>query len=384
LPMFAGAAEAPQLTTDARWAITPDGSVIQLGSSSGGPPVGPAGAASLVGSSTRAAGHDGGDDGGGAFALPVLRTACQYLPFLFAELPVGHPLRAQAAVAHGLVLARLNNPTLLFEIENTWISDEVRAGMDSLLGSLGGEPVSGLAEGFTGWLVPGMLILRQIWMAGAPPREHMWLKIRLRPSTLDAKAVPMIEKLNALTNRWMHTPWPLIQFVRSADLAAMMARIEDTPVPAGGWEQDPAASAPRLVDQVARQLEVSKDAAALYLQYLVLLWPTPKNVMRWNGWNAKRLAAANAELEARALILEAKRERAQRGYFLPGGWEALRSPHPPMETWKLPLYGRRTPEGATVPTMGRFAALAPFHLLFERAWQRIEAGDVPKYDEVKR
>ena len=25
-----------------------------------------------------------------------------------------------------------------------------------------------------------------------------------------------------------------------------------------------------------------------------------------------------------------------------------------------------------------------FHLLFERAWQRIEAGDVPKYDEVTR
>ena len=34
--------------------------------------------------------------------------------------------------------------------------------------------------------------------------------------------------------------------------------------------------------------------------------------------------------------------------------------------------------------MLRFMALAPFHLMFERAWQRIEAGDVPKYDEVKR
>jgi hypothetical protein len=55
-----------------------------------------------------------------------------------------------------------------------------------------------------------------------------------------------------------------------------------------------------------------------------------------------------------------------------------------MESWKLPLYGTRSPEGAAAPTMVRFAALAPFHLLFERAWQRIEAGDVPTYDEVKR
>jgi hypothetical protein len=176
----------------------------------------------------------------------------------------------------------------------------------------------------------------------------------------------------------------LVRFLRSDDLAAMMARIGDTPVPEGGWEQNPVASAAKLVDRVARKLGVSIDAAALYLQYLVLLWPTPKNLAMWNGWSAKRLEAANAELEGRELILEAKRERAQRAYFLPGGWEALKSPHPPMESWKLPLYGARTAEGAAAPTMVRFAALAPFHLLFERAWQRIEAGDVPKYDQVKR
>jgi hypothetical protein len=55
-----------------------------------------------------------------------------------------------------------------------------------------------------------------------------------------------------------------------------------------------------------------------------------------------------------------------------------------MESWKLPLYGRRTPEGAAAPAMVRFLAFAPFHVLFERAWQRVEAGDVPRYDEVKR
>jgi hypothetical protein len=306
------------------------------------------------------------------------------LPFLYAELPVGHPLRAQAPIAHGLMLARLANPALLFEIENMPVDEDARAGVESLIAALGGEPVSGLAEGCTGRMIPGALIIRQVWSSGKPPREHLYLKLRLRPATLDAKAMPTIEKLAALSHGWAHTPWPLIRYARSDELAAMMARIGDTPVPAGGWEQNPAASAARLVDKVARQLDVSKDAAGLYLQYLVLLWPTPKNLMMWNGWAARRLEAANRELEARELILEAKRERAQRAYFLPGGWEALRSPHPPMESWKLPLYGRRTPEGAAAPAMVRFLAFAPFHVLFERAWQRVEAGDVPRYDEVKR
>jgi len=365
LAMIGSAEEAPQLTADAEWAITPDGGVYQVGQPAPVP-------------GQRA------DGSGVAFALPVLRTVCQYFPFLYAELPVGHPLRAQAAVAHRLTLARLNNPSLLFEIENTSVSDEDRAGVESLLGTLGGEPIAGLAEGCTGRMVPGALIIRQVWTTGLPPREYLTVKTRLRPATLDAKSMPTIEKLAALSHDWVHTPWPVIKYARSADLAAMMARIAETPVPAGGWEQNPAASATRLVDKAARKLDVSKGAAALYLQYLALLWPTPKNVMMWNGWTAKRLDAANAELEGSELILEAKRERAQRTYFLPGGWEALRSPHPPMESWKLPLYGARTAEGAAAPAMLRFMALAPFHLMFERAWQRIEAGDVPKYDEVKR
>jgi len=37
-----------------------------------------------------------------------------------------------------------------------------------------------------------------------------------------------------------------------------------------------------------------------------------------------------------------------------------------------------------VPPFHRFQAFAPFHLLFERAWQRIESGDVPRYEEIKR
>jgi hypothetical protein len=173
--------------------------------------------------------------------------------------------------------------------------------------------------------------------------------------------------------------------VRSADFAAMMARIGDTPVPDGGWEQNPLASAPAVVDKAAKKLKLSKPAAALYLQYLVLLWPTPKNLMMWNGWKPKQLETAQDELVKAELVLEAKRERAQRGHFLPGGWEALKSPHPPMETWKSAFYGKRGPDNQLQPYPVRcYLAFAPFHQLFERAWLRVERGDVPKYDEVKR
>jgi hypothetical protein len=55
-----------------------------------------------------------------------------------------------------------------------------------------------------------------------------------------------------------------------------------------------------------------------------------------------------------------------------------------MESWKLPLYGTRGPEGHALATLLRFQALAPFHLMFERAWKRCEDGDVPRYEEVKR
>jgi hypothetical protein len=131
-----------------------------------------------------------------------------------------------------------------------------------------------------------------------------------------------------------------------------------------------------VVARAAKKLKVSAEAATLYLQVLALVAPIPKNVQAWNGWNAAALKRATAELVASELLLEAKRERAQRPYFLPGGWETLKAPHLPMESWKLSFY----PYAAA---LGRYLATAPFHELFARAWQRIEEGDVPRYDEVK-
>ncbi len=96
----------------------------------------------------------------------------------------------------------------------------------------------------------------------------------------------------------------------------------------------------------------------------------------------RQLADAQAALVEQELVLEAK--RAQRGHFLPGGWEALKSPHPPLETWKLEFYGARNPNGVVLAKFGKFLPVQAYHVMFERAWARIESGDKPRYEEVKR
>src|SRR5690606_23909557 len=110
-------------------------------------------------------------------------------------------------------------------------------------------------------------------------------------------------------------------------------------IPDGAWDQDPRVSVPELVATVSKQLKVSEDAATLYLQTLALPDPTTSNIQMWNGWTAARLKKAADELVKQEHLVSAKRSRAGRTFFLPGGWEPLKQPNLPIETWKLPLMG---------------------------------------------
>jgi len=144
-------------------------------------------------------------------------------------------------------------------------------------------------------------------------------------------------------------------------------------------------SVPDLVKQVVQKFEVSEDAAVYYLQLLALPDPIDKNIVLWNGWKPAILKKLAAELIGKNLVLEATRSRAGRKYFLAGGWEDLKSPHLPIETWKLPLFQmtRDSYQRAT-PPLERIVPLEPVHTLFEKAWKRIVAGDLPRYEEVKK
>ena len=351
LEMIAAAAGSPRLDADGSWALDRRGVPIRA-----------AAAAPLVGQDELA-------DAPPVFDGAAMATVASYVPFLYAELPVGHPLRARAAAAYERALARLANPALWLDGGHTSAggdADRAEAArvFALLVQALGGEELAGLHAPAAGRRIPGAAVV----YGGSR------LRLALHPASLDAKAAAAVEQLAGAMARG--TTWRALAVLRSADLAAIVARIRTTPVPAGGHEQDPLASTPGLVERVRARRALSPDAAALYLQLLTLLRPTPGNLRRWNGWAAPRLEAATGELVARGLVIEAARDRAERTHFLPGAWEPGKPPHPPREAWKVPLY---TAAGGR-PPLGRFLALAPFHLLFERAWQRVEAGDEPRYE----
>jgi len=167
-----------------------------------------------------------------------------------------------------------------------------------------------------------------------------------------------------------------VRLLRSAGLAAMMARIGAKGLAAGQYEADPTASTPALVDEVARARGLSREGATLYLQLLALAEPTQKNVLTWNGWKAPTYKKAAAELVAAKLVVEGKRERSGREVFLPGAWDKGRGKSPPMEAWKKPFYE------ASASGLPRVMPLEPLPALFAKAWARVAGGDAPRFEEV--
>ncbi|MEU8781985.1 hypothetical protein [Streptomyces sp. NPDC048637] len=156
----------------------------------------------------------------------------------------------------------------------------------------------------------------------------------------------------------------------------VMARITGDDLPPGRYESDPRACAPDLVADVAATLDLPEDAAALYLQILLLPVPSDRNVRRWNAWAPARHKAAAAELVARGLVVEDRRARAGRRHFLPGPWAHAKKPLPPMESWKAPLIGAQlSADGSEVSTFELLPGTLPE--LFTEAWRLVRRGEGP-------
>jgi hypothetical protein len=148
------------------------------------------------------------------------------------------------------------------------------------------------------------------------------------------------------------------------------------------WEQFPSHSVPQLVEQCAKQLSLDHSAAILYLQFLALPDPTTSNIKAWNQWKTNQFQSAASLLLEKELIVQAKRERAGREYFLPGGWEAIKAPNLPLETWKLPLYGYESTDSLRGGTAEKIVPLGSITSLFQQAWKRWLDGDRPAYAEA--
>ncbi|MYZ38695.1 MULTISPECIES: hypothetical protein [unclassified Streptomyces] len=142
-----------------------------------------------------------------------------------------------------------------------------------------------------------------------------------------------------------------------------------------GAQQNPLHTVPELVGETAERFGLSEDAAALYLMLLALPDPTDRQQAAWTGWKPARLKKARAELAATDLVVEAKRARAGRTLFLPGGWLEQQTPRLPSENWKTALLPWDRP-GFVVPDR-------PVPAQFEAAWRRVAEGDAPGFEEFR-
>ena len=285
--------------------------------------------------------------------------------WLAYRLPAGDPIRAGLPATLAAVRARLASPDLMLSLGSYADLPAFR--------KLAGAPT----EVGTGYERYGAIILATHDDQPVPA---------VLPPLLDAAGGDAF--LPALRPRDEHVPAieVALRLVRDARFEALLADPGDPMAGARGadgtWSpQDPTRSVPDLVGAVAKEHGLNEDAAALYLMLLTLPDPTDRNVARWTGWRPARLKAAQAELAGSELVVQATRARAGRSLFLPGGWNELRSPHLPLEQWKLPLLTTLLP--TATPVFGVVVPGEPVESLYRRAWQRVLDGDGPRFAELK-
>lgn len=346
LALFADPSSSPSLNTDVAWFVAEHGEV-----------------------------EGKGKKGELAFNSEVLGAVALYIPYLFTELPVGDALRAGIPEVVELVRSRLASTDLL--LGTFTIHDYDLKQAKAFVSKLNGEPYvpAGRKKPYkqpscdTGEVVAIITEWESVSLAIRPARVERWDRVR-----------------NLVGDIWFDTtvsPIAAAESLLSKGYESMAARVGKTPVSDGGYEANPSLSIPEIVAKVGATYDIDEDAAVLYLQTLTLAAPTSKKVRLWNSWKPARYKKAGATLVKRKLLVQAKRSRAGRAFFLPGGWEAFSSPYPPIETWKLSLYGIEPAQhGRFEMPLERILPSIPLHELFEKAWKRIEGGDQPAYEEV--
>ncbi|MFJ2862396.1 hypothetical protein [Kitasatospora sp. NPDC087314] len=311
------------------------------------------------------------------------------LRWLAYHLPADSPLRPLLPSAAAALRSRLADPGLLLDFH--LVHTAKGTSMSAVLRTHFGLPAEGGADP-DGLVRCGPALVLTPYHAEF---ERIWL----RPAGLTGPDDPVLDLLSGLgESYWLTSERAAIEAVlrgeaehlaasgsipASADTDAdadtdTAADAADAAAAATGeqtWLQHPQHTVPDLVAEVARTHGLGEDAAVLYLQLLALPDPTDRNVARWTGWKPARLKRARAELAATALVLEAKRARAGRSLFLPGGWQEAKSPALPAETWKAGLY--------ELPTHQVSLPHLPVPELFARTWQRILDGDTPGYEELQ-
>jgi len=311
-------------------------------------------------------------------AYSYLATAIRLLNYM---LPIGHPVRLKLPKAIQAIRAFLDHPDTMLPIHEGYLSYSSKPlDMGSILSkfSTAGNFVKDANS-----------IYRcdnyRFSIATIPPQVYCFAKTANLKTQQDLQLLagtlqPILEA-GETEGTLINTPFILgIQSEAMSELIDSNQSSEDQRE--GLWEQCPMHSAHPCVEQCAKQLDVEPSAATLYLQLLALPDPTTSNIKTWNGWNAKQYQNAAMQLVAKEFVLQAKRERAGREHFLPGGWEALKAPNLPIETWKLAIYGYENTESLRGGSAEKIVPQGSIASLFQRAWKRWLDGDRPAYTEA--
>ncbi|MEU4497365.1 hypothetical protein AB0F96_28950 [Streptomyces sp. NPDC023998] len=298
------------------------------------------------------------------FTGSMMSSYVTVLRWLAYRLQYGDPLREILPVTLRMVRERLADPGLLLDLGVDW--DAEGNATSARLREAFGQPLRG--EGSK----DGVVELSDALVLAPMRYRAEWDSVWVRPAALLGEGGgPDHPALKLLAGIARETPGlRSLRAVLSDEFTALVTA--DGPA---GAPQYPLDSAPELVGQAAERYGLSEDAAALYLMLLALPDPTDRNQAEWTGWKPARLKKARTELAATDLVVEAKRARAGRSLFLPGGWLEQKTPRLPAESWKTALvpwdlYGFVVPD-------------RPVAQLFAAAWQRVVDGDAPGFEEFK-
>ncbi|MDP6442946.1 MAG: hypothetical protein QGG36_14705 [Pirellulaceae bacterium] len=319
----------------------------------------------------------------GSFDSAIVHTAGVLIPLLNHRLPVGDSGRRAMADAFDAAIACLNKPKMLLQLSSNYFYDNHKKVEDGKILKQLFSKVKQNTKRDKNWVADDGAVLGwsgeyQVMLAFRPAKFK-------KPADCERllQMGQVVEGSNA-DEGGVDDGFKAFLLLRSDGFKAIRDRIKKTPLKAGQYESNPLYSAPDVVAAVAKKHKLSENAAMLYLQTLVLPDPTSANVKLWNEWATSDYSKACQELAAAKLVLEAKRSRAGRKHFLPGGWEDLKNPNLPLETWKTDLFGiTRTKAGKLdLPLNFAFCPL-PEYQLFELGWQRVLDGKAPRYEEVK-
>ncbi len=282
----------------------------------------------------------------------ALVESLHVLPYLFYTLPVGHPTRQKISKYYSELKKVIFDSDFLLPTSTQFDHVGYPSAVTARLGRLGADQtfngVTYFDDGFL-VLVPAQwglaAAIRPAQLLAGKTSEH------IVPKNREAVALQVFVQMDGLVER-----------------------AEKSAIPDGGYEANPLHSAPETVAQVQKELDVSEDSAIAFLQTLAMPNPSTKQVRQWNGWSASAYKKAFEPLVEKGLLIDAKRARTGRTFFLDGPWLEFKSPHFPMEAWKESLM----PQMAADVCQVNYPVSAP-HELFEQAWTRWSSGDKPGF-----